>query len=164
MINMYCKNCEKVENEENTLENRKQMQSKCNKILSNKIMLIMFLINHILSIILMLNIEDCNSISTIPTTILGFIFISILMTLTNPFYLISIILCFLNIKNYKKVYVICCLIFSILMLIPIFFINLFLSIENLGIFSSTTKFLTFIIQSLLLILTCLFKLIFNVKL
>ena len=161
---MYCKNCEKVENEENILENRKQIQSKCNKILSNKIMLIMFLINHILSIILMLNIENYNSISTIPTTILGFILVSILMALANPFYLMSIILCFLNIKHYKKGYVICCLIFSILMLIPILFINLFLLVENLGIFSSTTKFLTFSIQSLLLILTCLFKLIFNVKL
>lgn len=151
--NKFCSNCgTKIEN-----ENYNQKHIKYNKFLSNRTMLIMFLINYLLCVISAL---DYSSISS---AIVSFFGIAFLYILVDPFYLISIILCILNIKKYKKGYVICCLIFSVLMLIPMLFINLFLAIENMGIFGSNIMFWIFTIQSLLLILICLFKLIFKIK-
>ena len=165
---MYCKNCGKVLNQEEKFcancgakvenENYNQNHVKYNKFLSNKSMLIMFLINYILFMISTLDFSD-----SVLNIIFEFISKGLILLLFDIFHLIPIILSILNIKKYKKGYVISCLVFSILMIIPMLFINLFLAIENLGIFSSNIMFWLFTIQSLLLILTCLFKLVFKIK-
>ena len=87
----------------------------------------------------------------------------IIFFLFDVFHSVPIVLSILNVKKYKAGYVISCLVFSVILIMPMLVINLILAIENLGVFSSEIVSWIFIIQSLLLILTCLFKLIFKIK-
>lgn len=150
----FCSNCgQKVEN-----ENHPQKNIIFHKILSNKSMLIMFLINYMLFVISTFdwsNFEFNMIFEVVAKCIIFFLF--------DVFHSVPIVLSILNVKKYKAGYVISCLVFSVILIMPMLVINLILAIENLGVFSSEIVSWIFIIQSLLLILTCLFKLIFKIK-
>ena len=175
---MYCKSCgnklsdndkfcaicgTKNELQENIVQIDNVKEPKYNKFLSNKVMLFMFLINYILCIILSINDPEMFKGGPLLNIIFALLILGFCFLIINPFLLIALILSILNIKKYSIAYVIGCLICSVLMFFPILFINTFLAFGKTGIFSSTITTWIFLIQSLLVIVTCLLKLIFKVK-
>jgi len=155
--NKFCTNCG-IKIPTNIITNGNQTQTKYNKNLNSKIMLIMFLINYEILIISLLDYKD-----SILENIVKFIALNFGTIPIVPVYLVPIILCVLNIINSKKSYVIGCFICSILIPIYVYFLSIIIVLGNMGIFRSDTIYWIYIIQSLLLILTCLFILIFKRK-
>ena len=137
-----------------------QKEPVSNKIFSSKVLLILFLVAHFASIIEMMKIDFSVGITTVLYDFGAIILMSILMLLINPFLIASIVFCVLNISNYKKWRGVCCLIFSILLVLPTVFINALSSIENAGIFSSSVLTVAFFAQSFLVTLACVLNLVF----
>lgn len=130
------------------------------KIFSSKLLLILFLVAHFVSTVEMTGIDFTAGITTTLYSFGAAILMSFLMLLINPFLIASIIFCVLNIENYKKWRGICCLIFSILLVLPTIFINALTSIENAGIFSSPVLTVAFFAQSFVVTLVCGLNLVF----
>lgn len=162
---MNCKNCGNPINKADKFcvycgeQNKKPLYR---KILNNKVMLIMVVITHLLSVLAMTGVEPISDAKTMLYDVLGFVFMVLIMFIGNPFSLVALIFSILSLFGHKKWYIICCLVCSVLFVIPIFIFSAIGSIEGVGMFAPDNIAWVFWVPYVLLVLTCLLKVILKV--
>ena len=132
------------------------------KLLNNKVMLIMVVITHLLSVLAMTGVEPVNDAKTMLNDVLGFVFLVLIMFIGNPFSLVALIFSILSLFGHKKWYIICCLVCSALFVIPIFIYNAIASIEGSGMFAPDNIAWVFWVPYVMLVAICLLKVILKV--